>query len=257
MQIEIDGINVNYIFKDRGTKTNVIFLHGWGANIESFTPAIANLESTFNVYAIDFPGFGKSKNPPTTYDVGAYAKLVLEFINRNKLENVVLIGHSFGGRVIIKMVGDFGYKPKKIILVDSAGIKPKKKFSRKVKERTYKILKSIIRVILGKKKSEQTINKLRSKMGSSDYVNADDTMKEVFKLTINEDLTQYLPNIKVPTLLVWGELDTETPLSDGKKMEELIPDAGLVIIPGGGHFSYLNNIVLFNTVVNKFLEGCD
>jgi pimeloyl-ACP methyl ester carboxylesterase len=82
-------------------------------------------------------------------------------------------------------------------------------------------------------------------------------MKEVFKNVINEDLTEYLPNIKASTLLIWGTLDTETPLSDAKIMESKIPDAGLVQITNGGHFSFLNNPVLFNAVVNKFLEGCD
>lgn len=257
MQIEINNLKVNYIEKGPETNTSILLLHGWGANIASFNPVIESLSKTFKVYAIDFPGFGQSENPDTSYHVEDYSRLVLEFIKQKKLEKVVLVGHSFGGRVIIKLVGKLGYKPEKVILVDSAGIKPKKSFKRKVKESIFKCIKNIANIILGKEKAKKLIDKYKNKLGSQDYKNADETMKEVFKNVINEDLTEYLPNIKTSTLLIWGDRDLDTPISDAKKMEELIPDAGLVTIAGAGHFSYLDNIGYFLTVVNKFLEGCD
>ena len=74
-------------------------------------------------------------------------------------------------------------------------------------------------------------------------------------LRLNEDLTDLLPNIKVPTLIFWGTLDTATPIADGRKMEKLIPDSGLIEYPGATHFSYLENIQHFNTVVNEFLKN--
>lgn len=257
MQIEINNLNVNYIEKGPETNTNILFLHGWGTSIASFNPVIENLSKKFKVYAIDFPGFGLSQEPDESYNVEDYSKLVLEFIEKKNLKNVILVGHSFGGRVIIKLAGKLGYKAKKIILIDSAGIRPKKSFKRKVKEKIFKCIKVIANLILGKEKSKIIIDKYKNKMGSEDYRNADDTMKEVFKNVINEDLTEYLPNIKAPTLLIWGDKDTQTPISDGRKMEELIPDAGLVTISGAGHFSYLDNLNYFLTIVNKFLEGCD
>lgn len=257
MEITINGLKVNYIKEGPESNTNILILHGWGVDHTTYKDMIVELSKKYTTYALDFPGFGKSEDPDSSYTVEDYAKLTLEFINQNNLQNVVLIGHSFGGRVIIKLTGKLGFEAKKIILVDSAGIKPKKTLKRKVKEVIYKIVKATLRLFLGKKKSQEVISKLRGKMGSSDYVNANDTMKEVFKNVINEDLTEYLPNIKASTLLIWGTLDTETPLSDAKIMEEKIPDAGLVQITNGGHFSFLNNPVLFNAVVNKFLEGCD
>lgn len=81
-------------------------------------------------------------------------------------------------------------------------------------------------------------------------------MKEVFKNVIKEDLTKYLVNINRPTLLIWGEKDLDTPISDGKIMETCIPDAGMIIVPNAGHFSYLDNFNYFITVVNQFLKGC-
>lgn len=257
MQIELNNIKVNYIEKGPDTKTSILLLHGWGANIAAFNPVIENLSKNFKVYAIDFPGFGQSENPDKNYHVEDYSKLVLEFINQKGLEKVILVGHSFGGRVIIKLVGKLGFKPEKIILVDSAGIKPKKTFKRKVKECTFKCIKNIANLVLGKKNAKKIIDKYKNKLGSEDYKNADETMKEVFKNVINEDLTEYLPNINASTLLIWGERDLDTPISDGKLMEKLIPDAGLVTISGAGHFSYLDNCNYFLAVVNNFLEGCE
>ena len=257
MQIEINRLKINYIEKGPDSKSCVILLHGWGANIASFNPIIDELSKRLKVYAIDFPGFGLSQKPDESYHVEDYSKIVLEFIKQKELKDVILIGHSFGGRVIIKLVGKLGYIPKKIILVDSAGIKPKKSFKRKIKEKIFKIIKKSANILLGKKKAKKIIDKYKNKLGSEDYRNADDTMKEVFKNVVNEDLKEYLLNIKVSTLLIWGDRDLETPIEDAKIMEKLIPDAGLVTIKGAGHFSYLENTRFFITIVNKFLEGCE
>jgi len=257
LEIELKGLKVNYIKKGPDSNTNILILHGWGVDHTVYKDMIDNFSNKFTTYAIDFPGFGKSQDPDSTYDVEDYAKLTLEFIEKMKMKNVVLIGHSFGGRVIIKLVGKLGYSPKKIILIDSAGIKPKKKISVKMKEISYKIFKKIINIFLGKNKSKEVISKLRNKIGSTDYINANETMKEVFKNVVNEDLKVYLPKINAPTLLIWGTLDDQTPISDAKIMESLIPDSGLVQITNGGHYSFLNNPVLFYAAVNKFLEGCD
>ena len=134
MQLEINNLKVNYLEKGPQTKTSVVLLHGWGASIAAFNPIIDNLSKKFKVYAIDFPGFGLSDKPDKSYHVEDYSKIVLEFINKMNLKDVILIGHSFGGRVIIKLVGKLGFCPKKIILVDSAGIRPKKTLKVKIRE---------------------------------------------------------------------------------------------------------------------------
>ncbi len=257
MQIEINNLKINYTESGPDTNTNVLFLHGWGTNIASWKPVSDAMSKKFKTYVIDFPGFGDSDKPDKSYTVEDYSKIVLEFITKKGISNVILIGHSFGGRVIIKLTGKLGFKAEKIILVDSAGIRPKKKFKVKVRERIFKIIKKCANIFLGKEKANKVINKYKNKLGSEDYKNADETMKEVFKNVVNEDLTEYLPNISAPTLLVWGDKDIDTPIADAHKMEELIPNAGLAIIPGTGHFSFLQNPNYFMLVVNKFLEGCE
>ena len=158
MEIEINVLKIHYIEEGKDTKTSILLLHGWGASIKSFKPVINELSKYYKVYAIDFPGFGESEDPSKNYDVEEYSKVVLKFIEEKKLQDVVLIGHSFGGRVIIKLVGKLGFNPKKIILVDSAGIRPKKKKTRIIKEKIFKCIKAFATIIFGKEKAISEIS---------------------------------------------------------------------------------------------------
>ncbi|MDE5827850.1 MAG: alpha/beta hydrolase, partial [Duncaniella sp.] len=108
-------------------------------------------------------------------------------------------------------------------------------------------------LIYGKEKAERMLDAKRAKAGSSDYASASPMMRRILSKVVNEDLTDRLDKIKAPTLLVWGENDTATPLKDAKKMEGLIPDAGLVSFPGCGHYSFLDNPGQFAAVLRSFL----
>ena len=119
----------------------------------------------------------------------------------------------------------------------------------------YKTGKFLLNLLPNTKKIKAFKEKLRNKVGSSDYKSSSNVLKETMKLILNEDLSKLLPNINVPTLLFWGTLDNATPISDGRKMAKLIPDSGLIEYPGSSHFSYLENINNFNTVVNEFLKN--
>ena len=96
--------------------------------------------------------------------------------------------------------------------------------------------------------------KLLNKFSSEDYKNSPEVLRKTMSIILNEDQRQYLPNIKAPTLLIWGQNDTATPIEDAKLMEKLIPDAGLVTYANSGHFSYLENIQNCNIVLNEFLK---
>lgn len=257
MNINLNGINVNYIIQGENNKNEVILLHGWGASIDAFLPVYKYLSKDYKVYVIDMPGFGKSEEPPKTYFVLDYAKIILEFIKKIEIKNPTLIGHSFGGRVIMKLVGELGFTPKNIVLVDSAGVKPRRKPSYYFKVYSYKLAKITVKLLFNKEKSEKIINDMRKKHGSTDYKNASDTMRSVFINVVNEDLRYTLKNIKVPTLIIWGEKDLDTPLKDAKVIESLVPDSGLVVLKGAGHYSYLDNLNEFLIIVDNFLKGSE
>lgn len=250
MKILVDNININYEILGEGK--DILVLHGWGADIRAIKPIADALSGKFKVWLLDLPGFGQSDMPPENWDVYSYADFVKKFADTMEIVNPILIGHSFGGRLSIILAAKKLMIPPKIILVDSAGIKPKRGVDYYCKVYTYKMMKRIA-ALMGKL-SKPFEEKIKSKFGSSDYKNANPIMRAVMVRVVNEDLTYLLKDIACPTLLFWGEKDDATPLSDAKKMEKLIPDAGIVTVSGGGHYSYIDNLPLFSAVSNKFLE---
>ena len=250
MKISVDNININYEVCGEGK--DVLVLHGWGADVSAVKPMADALSGKFRVWLVDLPGFGQSDLPPDGWDVYSYADFVKKFADTLGIVNPILIGHSFGGRLSIILVAKKIMNPPKIMLVDSAGIKPKRGAGYYCRVYTYKMMKRIA-ALLGKL-SKPLEEKIKGKFGSSDYKNANPIMRTVMVRVVNEDLTYLLKDISCPTLLFWGENDDATPLSDAKIMEKLIPDAGIVTVPGGGHYSYIDNFPLFNAVANKFLE---
>lgn len=254
MNRTINGININY--EEKGEGELIVLLHGWGSNIKLFANLIDLLSKKYKVVAMDMPGFGESQEPPSAWCVDDYADFVIEFLKAYNTDKVMLLGHSFGGRVIIKLNSreNLPFEITKVILVDSAGILPPKSNKKSFRTRRYKFCRSILSTKLMQKIAPQALEKLRVKYGSADYVAASPLMRQVLVKTVNEDLEPLLPNIKCPTLLVWGVNDTATPLSDGEKMEKAIPDAGLVKLENAGHYSFLEQQFMFNRVMCSFLK---
>jgi len=250
--IELCGLKIHY--EVYGSGKEIVLLHGWGANIQSLSPVISGLSPCFKVYALDFPGCGKSQMPDRVWDISDYSQLVMEFLNKLSIENPILLGHSHGGRVIIHLTGERKLKAHKLILVDSAGIKPKRTVKYYYKVYTFKLFKNIVKLIFPREKAEKIIENAKSKKGSEDYRNSPGVLRDTMVKLVNTDLKHLLPNITAPTLLIWGENDTATPLEDAKIMERLIPDAGLVVLKNAAHFSYLDKPYEFNLIVNNFLR---
>lgn len=250
--IDIDGVNLHYRDSEEENLRPVIIMHGWGCNVDT----VASIENIFKgkmrVINVDLPGHGKSSEPPTVWGIEDFTQMMEKFISRLNLKTPSLVGHSFGGRISILLSsrGDID----KVLLVDSAGIKPKRSLSYYWKVYSFKAMKNSIMLLLGKKKGSEIVDKMRGKKGSADYRNSSPTMRAIMSKCVNEDLKFAMPSIKSPTLLIWGEEDTATPLSDAKTMEKLIPDAALVSFPGCGHYSFLDNPFGFKTVVSSFFN---
>ena len=200
---------------------------------------------------VDFAGFGQSDEPHEVWGVEEYTRSIEALAKSEGVEEPILIGHSFGGRVSIVFASR--NRVRKVILVDAAGVKPKRSLNYYRKVYTFKLLKRLLPLLVGKTRATEIIEERRAKAGSSDYSQASPMMRAILSKVVNEDLCHLMPKIKAPTLLFWGERDTATPLADAKRMEQLIPDAGLVTVAGAGHFSFLENTPLFLRVVESFL----
>lgn len=248
--IKINGLDFHYTVQGSGSP--IVLMHGWGCNLTTLASIETVATENHTVYNVDFPGFGKSEEPSEVWGVEKYTQLIEAFIKLENIENPILLGHSFGGRVGI--LYSSRNKVKKLILVDAAGVKPRRSLKYYFKVYTYKIGKCLMPLIYGKKGAQKRIEDMRAKRGSSDYNNASPMMRAILSKVINEDLKYCMPKITAPTLLIWGENDTATPLRDAQIMEKLIPDAGLVSFPGCGHYSFLDNPFQFAAVLRSFIK---
>ncbi len=251
MRINIDGININYI--DEGHGSVVLLLHGWGGSIQTMMPIANVLKDKCRVIVMDLPGFGESDNPVEPWNSYDYAACINKFIELNKLDSIILFGHSHGGRISIILSSMYDYV-KKLILIDSAGIIPKRKLNYYIKVYSFKLLKSAYLLFVGGNSKEQKLEKFYRKYGSTDYKSSDGIMRQTMVKVIHDNLFDLLPYIKSPTLLIWGENDEDTPLYMGKIMEERIKDSGLIIFKDAGHYSYVDNYEQFKAVINVFLK---
>lgn len=246
-----EALQINYTRSGNGKP--LVFLHGWGTNLESFTCLSEPLATSYDVISIDFPGFGKSVEPRTPWNLDDYTKMTIAFIKYLNLQKPTLIGHSFGGRVSIKVSERLELD--KIILINSAGIKPKRKPGYFVRVYGYKFFKTVASLPLLNWVLKEPLDAYREIYSSSDYKQATPIMKQVLSKVVNEDLRESLKLIDVPVLLIWGDKDTSTPLEDAKLMEQTIPNAGLVVFEGAGHFSYQEQPSRTLTIIQTFLGG--
>jgi pimeloyl-ACP methyl ester carboxylesterase len=249
--IQLLGLNFHYTVQGEGAP--IILMHGWGCNLTTLQSVEKVAMENHKVYNVDFPGFGESHEPSQVWGVEEYTQLIEQFVKAENIENPILLGHSFGGRVGI--LYSSRNKVNKLILVDAAGVKPRRSLKYYFKVYTYKLGKKLMPLIYGKERAQQRIDAMRAKRGSSDYNNASPMMRAILSKVVNEDLKDKMPLIKAPTLLIWGENDTATPLRDANIMRKLIPNAGLVSFPGCGHYSFLDNPFQFAAVLRSFLNS--
>ncbi len=246
------------VYDEMGQGPLVVLLHGWGSNKELYRALIETLAVKYRVVAPDTPGMGKSEEPDTPWDLEDYCKFTKDFIEYLDPtgKEVILLGHSHGGRTLILLAGSGMLERKitKLILLDSAGIVPEKTPEQLKRIKRYKRGKKILSSPIVKLLFPHALEKFQSKSGSEDYRNASPIMRQSMVKVVNRDVRDYLPKIEAETLLIWGEEDTATPLSDGKLMEQMIPGAGLVTLKNAGHFSFLDRQFQFLAVMKSFLE---
>jgi len=253
MNVIINDFNIYYEQHGIGKK-EIVILPGWGDTRKTFYNMIDSLKKHYTIYIIDYPGFGNSPFPTRNLTIYDYAKLIKDFFNMLNIRNPIIIAHSFGSRISILLSTILNTSIEKLIIIDGAGIKQKKKLSKLLKQYTYKFLKKL-KIFIPKKKRKKYFEKLINIFGSTDYKNLDDNMRKTFSNIVEEDLFKYLKDINTETLLIWGEFDSDTPLKDGIKMNKEIKDSGLVIIKKGSHFSYLDFPYYVNKIILEFLNN--
>jgi UDP-N-acetylmuramoyl-tripeptide--D-alanyl-D-alanine ligase len=246
--LELDGVRLAYHASGEATVAPpVVLLHGWGADADALSLVQSCLEPEFRVIAFDLPGFGQSDPPPAAWDSNAYAELIGKGLERLGLSKVSLIGHSFGGKIAIVLAARWPERVPRLVLVDSAGIRHTRSPAYRARVAAFKVARRLVgRGPMGEL--------LAGRFGSVDYRRAGQLRPTLVRV-VNEDLVPLLRSVKAPTLLIWGDQDRETPLSDAAIMERELTDAGLVVFQGAGHFPYADDPPRFCRVVANFLKA--
>lgn len=252
MIMEIDGLKIEWT--EEGSGIPVLLLHGWGSSYDVYKGIFAALRDRCRLVAVNFPGCGGSDTMAEPWDLSKYCDFVLKFMKATNLSNPVMIGHSHGGRVILKMAAEGTVSPSKIVLLDSAGLIPKKSFKQKFRAKSFKTIKTVLTLPIIKNHSQPLLDKARRHYGSADYNAAPEVLRKTLVSLVNTDLRDIIPNIKCPTLLIWGDKDTATPIADAETIKSLIPDSGLCVLEGCGHYSFCEQPYKAHAILRSFLN---
>lgn len=227
-----------YKFIDHNSAITNVFLHGWGCDHKSLL--FCHQVSNNNCLFVDFPPFGES-GKITDWSIFTYANMLIALCQHLNLKKINLIGHSFGGRVAIIYSVLKKVDVEKLVLIDSAGLKPKRSLSYYFKVYSFKF--------------KRALGKNVSNYGSCDYLALDDDMRKVFVSIVNTHLDDFLPYINAQTLIIFGSEDKVTPLYMAKKFHKKIKNSKLLVLNGAGHFCYIDRKVKFILALEEFLGG--
>ncbi|MDE5601943.1 MAG: alpha/beta hydrolase [Clostridia bacterium] len=233
--LTVGGHKLRYICF--GSGEDIVFLHGWGASASAFLFVAKRFCGDHRVTVIDFAGFGESEEPPIAYGVPEYTNDVLKLLEHIGINRAVFVGHSFGGRVCLELGAKHSEYVRKLVLVDSAGLKPRRGLKYYFKIGIHKFLRKLGLKGLG---------------GSSDYKVLSPIMRESFKLVVNYDQTPLLKSISCPTAIFWGDKDKETPPYMAHRLNRGIADSEIFWL-SGGHFSYADDPKKFVLILRAFI----
>ncbi len=270
-QIIIKGLLVNY-YVEGGGSAPIIFLHGWRSEGAVWLPLFNNLTTkpstpyflSYTFYALDLPGFGNSEMPKNPFALHDYAEMIREFITKIhdslllrpladsdgqakfRIQDVIIIGHSFGARIAIKLAAQNPQLIQKLVLIGSGGARP---WWRRISICIAKLFKPFF----APRFMQPFRKKIYTLIGAEDYL-ATPALTQTFLNAINENLMPLCPSIQCPTLIIWGENDLEARLAYGQKMARAIPNAKLAVIKNAGHFCFLDQPEQCIGILQAFLK---
>ena len=231
MQDTVDGVRFEYEMQ-RGSAPTVLFLHGWGGGLASFAGAYGRV-CDWGMTAVNF---AFPSDMPVDWGIYDYAAHVRAFMQKYGITDPITVGHSFGGRVGMILAAQGLCE--KLVLVDSAGLKPKFDIKKKISVARYRY-----RVKHGKPLDG---------FGSIDYNNMSKDKRGVFVRVVNTHLDKLMRYINCPTLIVWGKDDKDTPPYMAKRLKRGIANSELVFLDGG-HYSYIDSEYGFANALKRFI----
>ncbi len=208
----------------------VLALHGWARTHSDFDQVFAD---GLDGIALDLPGFGATPPPESAWGSADYAAAVVPVLHEMG-GPVVVVGHSFGGRVAVHLASASPEHVRALVLTSvplfrATGSRPRPPLR-------FRTARRLARAGLI---SEERMERARRRYGSADYRAAEGVMRDVLVRLLHEEYLTALEATSCPVELVWGEDDREVPVSVAERIREAVPDARLTVLPGAGHLTVL------------------
>ncbi len=224
-----------------GDGAPVLMIHGWAANIDLLQPLALRLSRLgYQCYMLDLPGFGESAEPPNAFTIFDYATFCLAYLEHHNLQSAHYFGHSLGGRIGLILGAEHTNRIEKMALSNSAGIRIQPPPHKRIRLKLYQNIREGLTAVGAKALSDRLRQAYNLRYGSADYLKASPIMRQTLINVVNQDLLTYAERVSLPTILIWGDEDQDTPLWMGKKLESAMPDAALIVHETAGHYAYLD-----------------
>lgn len=237
-------------YTDQGNGPVILFLHGWQDSLHSFDSIANPLLETYRVLRLDLPGFGQTELPPKDWYLDDYIEFVVAFIEKINIEPEYIVGHSFGGRIILKALAKKRLSAKKIVLIASAGVSR----VNQTRNMVFNLIAKSGKLLVGIPPFSLFRKKMREKLyafAGSDYLSSS-VLSGTFLNVIQEDLSSLVKEISIPALLIWGAEDKATPLADAKFLSSSIKQAQLKVFENCGHHVHQQEPEAVSELIKEF-----
>ncbi len=249
MNVILNGLNVHY--QVHGSGPVMLMLHGWGSDLQVYDHVAESFYESHQVVRFDWPGFGRSQAPSSDWGIDEYAAFTRAFCHKISIEATVLVGHSMGGQTAVNLVGRRQIKPQKLVLLAASAVRPQPTS----REKAYKVVAKLGKLVVRNQAIARRLKtRLYSHAGTMDYLNSG-VMQASYRRIITQDQREYAAKISVPTLLLWGDHDTDAPLARGKLLHQTIPHAQMEVLPGAGHYLFLDEPKATIASMKRFIDA--
>lgn len=250
MQVVTNSLMTQY---SRGGKgKTVVLLHGWADSSAGLRTIYEYLKNNYDVISVDLPGFGGTQAPPVAWGLDDYVLFVQAFLQKINVTQVyAFIGHSNGGAILIRGLGDGHLEAEKLVLLASAGIRNEYKGRNRalrILAKTGKLITLPLPQTVKKKLRRKAYKSIGSDMLVAEH------LQETFKRVVTDDVRADAAQIIQPALLIYGEEDDSTPVWYGQQYHELMNESTLEILPGAGHMVHLDRPADVQKAITDFLK---
>jgi len=251
MKTLIEGLETSY--QKMGTGIPVLLLHGWGCDWQIWHPIISRFSDEFQLVIPDLPAFGESHVPSEVWSSREYLLWLESFIKEiiGSNQDFIMIGHSFGGKLAALYAAQ---KPashlKKLVIVDASGLPDPLTNKQQLRQLLIKHLPSALKNMIPPHRRATWLKALGI---ASDHAVSHPQQRAILRRVIKENIANQIVKITTPTLLLWGEKDTDTPMHQARQFSKLISGSQLISMSGSGHFPFIDEPGQFMSYLQDFL----